>query len=87
MKITKQIEGLDYSAERWQLYDIKTGADGCARRLNDKFTELVNAGKDRNAVEREMQDFMMQSENSKFGSADSEPFYVLESLLRKVFGE
>lgn len=87
MKIIKKIEGLDYSAERWQLFDGMRGADHCALRLNNKFTELVNEGKDRNAVEREMQDFMMQPENSKLGAADSEPFYMLESLLRKVFGE
>lgn len=87
MQITKQIEGLNYSAGRWELFDDMSGASHCARRLNHKFIELVNAGKDRDTVEREMENFMMQPENSQFGAADSEPRYVLRGLLRRVFGE
>jgi len=86
MKIVKsyQVTGLDYDADRWELYQMG-GAAEAAAALNNSFMTAVNAGKDRNEVEDAM--WKTMDKYSKFGAFDTEPRGVLLDLMDEVFGE
>lgn len=83
---THRISDINYTADHWELFD-QPGRDECAKRLNQAFMDLVNAGNDRNTVELEMGKVLCRDENSQYGAADSEGFYMLERLCKRVFGE
>ena len=83
------IDNPNLTADQWDLYvgDPKTKmrVDRAAVRLNEQFTESVNAGMDRDTVETAVHDTMMQFKDT--GAFDTEPRAVLTDLLNKVFGE
>lgn len=87
MEIKSQptIQVLRVSADEWELYDLP-GRDACAERLNNHFAKLVNAGNDRDSVRRDMEEFLDRSENLELGAGDTEGRYMVERLLKKVFG-
>ena len=86
MKIVKsyQVTGLDYDADRWELYQMG-GAAEAAAALNNSFMTAVNAGKDRDGVEAAV--WQTMDKYSKFGAWDTEPRGVLGDLIDAVFGE
>lgn len=86
MDITKtaKITGLDYSAERWELFTCMKGVEKVAAELNETFMTTVNNGGTRDEVEDAMNVVMLKY--SDFGAEDSEPEYHLQKLLDKVFG-
>lgn len=87
MQITRTITDLKLTGEDWELYtfDNEAAADQCAVRLNQRFEELVNAGRTRGEVEQGMLEFMALPTQANLGAYDSEPRYQLERLLKKVF--
>lgn len=87
--VRRNIDNPNLSAEDWDLYvgdpKTKVRVDRAAVRINEKFTEAVNAGWDRDTVETAVQDTMVQFSDT--GAFDTEPRAVLRGLLDKVFGE
>lgn len=81
---TRKTVKLKYTCEDWDLYDTKPGCDFVARVLNDVFEESVNTGLNRRETEKRMHEVMKQYR--EFGTYDTEPGYVLDRLLDKVFG-
>lgn len=86
MKIVKSynVTGLDYDADRWELYQMG-GVANVAAALNNSFMTAVNAGKDRDEVESAV--WKTMDKYSKFGAWDTEPRGVLDDLIDEVFGE
>lgn len=82
--INKKVE-LNYSADKWQLYTASMNCDEAAQELNKAFTEAVNSGLGKLEVYKSVEAVMRKYDN--FGATDSEPRWVLEDLIRKVFGE
>lgn len=89
MQITRTISDLSLSAEEWELFTyepaLKRKSEACAKRLNKKFTQLVNEGRTRGEVEQAMHTFMAEQANIDAGAMDTEPRYQLDRLLKKVF--
>lgn len=81
--IRKNVQ-LNYDAEDWDLYTETPNVDLAALGLNRTFEEAVNRGGSRGEVESAMHRRMMEFKH--FGASDSEPYYVLDNLLDKVFG-
>ncbi len=80
-----RVTGINLSADDWQLYTRKTGADGVAAQLNEGFQTLVNSGKPREEVNAIMSKLMGRLRG--WGADDTEPHYVLKDLLDHVYGE
>lgn len=76
---------VNYDADDWDLYTETPGVDLAALSLNRCFEESVNKGLTRSEVESAMGRKM--TEFRHFGCSDSEPEYVLQSLLNKTFGQ
>jgi len=87
MEVKRTVTNPGLTAEQWDLYigDPKTAkrCDRAAERLNEKFTDAVNAGWDRETVETAVHDTMIQFSDT--GAYDTEPRSVLTGLLDKVF--
>lgn len=83
--VTKKTIALFLTAEDWDLYTTKEGADVCADRLNSMLEDCVNARMGLDRTLRYMLDFM-ESER-EFGAADSEPLRVLDELLNMIYGD
>lgn len=75
---------LEYDKDDWDLYDTIPGCDLVAKVLNGTFEQAVNAGLNRRETEKRMHEVMKQYR--EFGTYDTEPGYVLDRLLDKVFG-
>lgn len=73
------------NAEDWQLYSDMSGAALCAYRLNQSLMSVIKKGFDRAAVEKYMDTIMVK--NSNWGADDTEPHYVLNKILDKVYGK
>ena len=85
MIIKKTVEALTLSADDWELYASKPGAEKAAQQLNTAFTAAVNGGMNPREVGDAVE--QLQHKLSRFGASDTEPRYVLRVLLRKVFGQ
>lgn len=85
MQIAVKVSDVSYSADNWKLFD-QPGRDECAVRLNQAFADLVNSGLSRTEVEAQFESVLNRSENANLGAADSEGYYMMERLLKKVFG-
>lgn len=86
--VRKQIDNPKLSAADWDLFvgDPKTAkrCDRAAERINERLTEAVNAGWDRDTVQTAVYDTMVQFSDT--GATDTEPCAVLEGLLDKIYG-
>jgi hypothetical protein len=84
-----KIENPNLSADDWELVAAdrksETRLARAAFRLNEKFTDCVNAGMDRDTVETAVVDVMVQFSDT--GATDDEPRAVLTGLLDKTFGK
>ena len=83
--LKKSIEALTLSADDWELYTNKPGAEKVAQQLNTAFMSAVNNGLSAGEVEDSIHQVM--NALKQFGAYDTEPRYVLRVLLRKVFGQ
>lgn len=68
---------LNLTAKQWQLYSDMPGVDDTAQAINVLIAEELNAGRVNGAYEV-LQKFR------RFGAADSEPYWVLENIVRKM---
>jgi hypothetical protein len=88
MKVSRKVENPGLTADEWDLYThepaLQARAEEAAYALNNAFTDAVNSGLDRNAVAIAVEKVMDKYANT--GAYDTEPRYVLETLLKKVFG-
>ena len=73
------------TAEQWQLFAAMAGADAAAEALNLAVNTGCNApDATRASACRTISD--TQRKYSKLGATDSEPYYVVDCILDKVFG-
>jgi hypothetical protein len=79
-KITKV--SLSLTADDWQLYDV-FGRDDIARYLNKTLEANVNAGVGISEIKKVMQNAF--DDYPLYGANDSEPKYLLDVLLLKIF--
>lgn len=88
LNVRRQIDNPNRSAEDWELFASsaknKARVDRAAFRLNEKFTECVNAGMERDTVETAVHDVMVQFSDT--GAFDTEPRGILQDMLDEVFG-
>jgi hypothetical protein len=84
IKTRKTIE-LSLTADDWDLYTSKEGAEACALRLNQLLEQCVNYRMGMKDTYYRMIN-EMQTE-SAFGAADSEPLRVLDDVLELVYGD
>jgi len=68
---------LNLTARQWQLYSDMDGVEDTAQAMNVLIAESLNAGRVNEAYEV-LQKFR------RFGAADSEPYWVLENIIRKM---
>ena len=68
---------LNLTAKQWQLYSDMEGVEDAAQAMNTLIAEELNAGRVNGACEV-LQKFR------RFGAADSEPYWVLENIVRKM---
>ena len=84
-KVSAEISPVGLTANQWELYSSMKGSASVARILNNTFTKAVNSGKSpvevRKAVEAKMEKYASN------GACDTEPRWVLNSLMVHVFGE
>jgi len=80
------ITSITLNHEDWELYDSAPGVDSLAAELNKTLRECVHEGCDYYQTKRVMHDKMRSSLFSAAGAADSEPMYVLDDLLEKIYG-
>ena len=84
-KVSAKITPVGLTAAQWELYSDMKGSAVAARALNTAFTKAVNAGKPpaevRKLVEAKMEKYASN------GACDTEPRWVLNSLMVHVFGE
>jgi hypothetical protein len=74
----------EFSWLDWQLYDLP-GNVRSAELLNKLLADLVNAGCDRQEVERAMHDTMTSDSFSEIGAADGEPMTFLDAILDEIY--
>jgi hypothetical protein len=74
---------VNMTASDWELYTSMRGSNIIAANLNRKFERCVKNGMTANETYSAMSKLMCKY--GKFGAADSEPFYHLSVLMRKVF--
>lgn len=84
IKTRKTIE-LSLTAEDWDLYTSKKGAEECAQRLNTALESCVNSRKGMKDTYYYMYDVM--SSESRLGANDTEPHRVLDDLLNMIYGD
>ena len=68
---------LNLTAKQWQLYSDMEGVEDAAQAMNTLIAEELNAGRVNGACEV-LQKFR------RFGAADGEPYWVLESIMRAM---
>lgn len=81
---TVSVEEMDLTSSQWDLFTDIEGVDGAASQLNKAFKAYVNLNYKEHYIRNEMQKLM--DSHSKFGASDSEPMWMLELLLKEVFG-
>jgi len=84
IKTRKTIE-LWLTADDWDLYASKEGANECALRLNQLLEQCVNSRMGMKDTYYRMMNAM--ETESAFGAADTEPLRVLDYLLNLVYGD
>ena len=84
LTVVPKVTECNLTADQWELYTAIFNCNKAARALNSAFKRLVNSGMDRVKVYHEMAKVM--DKYSAYGAADSEPYYVLEDLLKAVYG-
>ena len=84
IKFKPVIESLNLDGDDWALYTATMDCKQVADQLNNTFVACVNQGLDKHQTFVKMNHAfnMFQS----YGAADSDPRYVLDELLRTVFG-
>ena len=86
LDITRTVKvNCDLSADEWELFTDSMDCTVAAETLNSTFNRLVNAGHTRRQVQNEM--VRVMDEFSEYGASDSEPYYVLDYILREVFND
>lgn len=87
VSIEKRVEitSIDLTAEDWDLFS-SDDAEQFAHRLNDALMACVNTGCDRETTTAQMRDLMCTPEGFAVGAGDSEPDYVLDDILNKIYG-
>lgn len=72
-----------FSADDWELFMLP-GSDEVASELNASLKEAVNSGMSK----RDAYDavYVVMKKHSSFGAADSEPLWLLERSLNKIYG-
>jgi len=71
------------SADEWELYADKTGAEAAALFINSAIEEAFNKGEDRRGVTRAALIVMRQFDD--LGALDSEPLRRLDQLADELF--
>lgn len=75
---------LSLSAGEWQLYSSMPGAKKAARSLNAAVAKAINASADKRSGYQAACQAMVPF--ADFGAIDSEPRYVLQDIIDKVYG-
>ncbi len=84
---TARIDSLQVSPDEWELF-TRSYPEECrlaAAEMNDTLFESVNSGKTRREVEKRMGEVMRK--HADLGACDTEPRWMLERLLNKIYGE
>lgn len=85
LRFATKIEHISFNHEDWKLFDSAPGVDSIAAHLNKQLKECVNEGLSRRDTERVMYELMARYAYA--GARDSEPEYLLDSVLDRVYGE
>jgi hypothetical protein len=72
-----------FTADDWELYTDDENAEEVAEKLNEHLEFFVNSGFESNEVHNKM--WKIMNEYSKFGAADTEPMYFLDSVLSEIY--
>lgn len=75
---------INLTAQDWQLFTSKAGADKAAYAMNVQLEPVINEAK--NFSEALTKGAGVLANFREFGSTDSEPYAVLEQLLELRFG-
>jgi hypothetical protein len=73
-----------FTADDWQLFTASMNCNGAARKLNTTLRQAVNK-KGSTAFEVRLEMHPVMRELSKFGANDSEPQWLLASVLDEVY--
>jgi len=79
---------VDMSADEWELYSRKDGAEAAARLLNQTLTDLVQrhpAQGMSNAIVVHGKMTPLMTELREFGADDSEPLFHLKSIIATIY--
>ena len=80
-----RVDDISLTAEHWDLYTDKPGAETAAQALNNAFKQAVNQKLSAPEVAKVMDSVMF--EHADLGAADTEPREVLNRLLANLYGE
>jgi len=83
IKTRTEIVSIDLNPDDWELYSATINCDRAAAGLNKMLMDSVNSGKSCDDVREAMQEEMKYFR--EYGADDSEPHYVLDSLLNIIF--
>lgn len=83
--IRRTIDPPALTADDWELYTTKEGAEEAAQAINNALAEAVNAGLPADQVEDHMHKVMMGIRG--FGALDTEPRQVLRVILSRIYGK
>lgn len=85
IECTIKVKKVDVSAKEWQLYTESMNCTAVAKSLNRNFKYFANVkGATPETVYREMN--KVRNMFPSYGASDSEPRYVLQDLIKQVFG-
>ena len=82
--IKKQIADISYTAEDYQLFDDMPGVNEVSKLLNMTIMQGFNDGLSRSDLNHVV--WNVQSHNSNFGAADTEPNWFISDILDKLYG-
>lgn len=83
--IRRTIDPPALTADDWELYATKEGAEEAAQAINNALAKAVNAGLPAEQVEDHMYKVMMGIRG--FGALDTEPRQVLRVILSRIYGK
>lgn len=83
--IRRTIDPPALSADDWELFATKEGAEEAAQLINGELAKAVNAGLPADQVEDHMHKVMMGVRG--FGALDTEPRQVLRTILSRIYGK
>lgn len=82
IEIVKQVR-INMTAREWEIYASMEGSAEVAKQINSAIEQKFNMGCPREEVYAAAMEAMRA--NREFGTTDSEPMYVLEYVLKKLY--